>query len=53
VALDELVELEADEAGHQGGGSGDGGDDAARYALGGEPVSRRDGVVLSTQITRG
>ena len=52
MALDKLVELEGDEAGHQGGGGGNGGDDPTRDTLGGEAVSRGDGVVLSTQIAR-
>ena len=50
VTLHKLVQLEADEAGHEAGGGSDGGDDAARDALGLEPVRGGDGVVGGAQV---
>ncbi len=53
MPLDQPVELEGDEYGHERGGGGDGGEDAACDTFRGQPVGRGDGVVLRTQVARG
>ncbi len=53
MTLDKLVLLNADEAGHQGGGGGDGGYDASRDQLGLVAVGGRDRIVLRPQVGRG
>lgn len=52
-ALGELVELEADEAGDDGGGGRDGGDDLAGDELGAVAVGGRDLVVGRAEVRRG